>query len=68
LGKQILQYCIDNAPKLGIKTLFGFIFPHNEASLKLFRRFGFEDWGTLPNIAKLDGQEYGVKILGKRIC
>lgn len=68
LGKQILQYCIDNAPKFGIKTLLGFIFSHNEPSLKLFRHFGFEDWGTLPNIALLDGKEYGLKILGKRIA
>ncbi|MDR1677169.1 MAG: GNAT family N-acetyltransferase [Deltaproteobacteria bacterium] len=67
LGKQILQYCINNAPNFGIKTLLGFIFSHNEPSLKLFRYLGFEDWATLPNIAELDGQEYSVKILGKRI-
>lgn len=68
LGKQALQYCIDHAPALGIKTLLGFIFSHNEPSLKLFRHFGFEDWGTLPNIALLDGQEKSLKILGKRIA
>jgi L-amino acid N-acyltransferase YncA len=28
----------------GIKTLLGFIFAHNEPSLKLFRNAGFEDW------------------------
>jgi len=66
-GKRILQYCIDNAPKYGIKTLLGFIFEHNEPSLRLFRSFGFEDWATLPNIAELDRQERGLKILGKRI-
>ena len=68
LGKQILQYCLDKAPGFGIKTLLGFIFSHNEPSLKLFRQFGFEDWATLPNIASLDGQERGLKILGKRIA
>ena len=68
LGKEILQYCIHKAPDFGIKTLLGFIFSHNEPSLKLFRNFGFEDWATLPNIAVLDGQERGVKILGKRIA
>jgi phosphinothricin acetyltransferase len=68
LGKQILKYCLDNAPNFGIKTLLGFIFSHNEPSLKLFRHFGFEDWGALPNIALLDGQERGLKILGKRIA
>jgi phosphinothricin acetyltransferase len=68
LGKEILQYCIDRAIKFGVKTLLGFIFMHNEPSLKLFRHFGFEDWATLPNIAVLDGKERGLKILGKRIA
>ena len=67
LGKPVLQYCIDKAPDYGIKTLLGFIFSHNEPSLKLFRHLGFEEWGTLPNIAILDGHERSLKILGKRI-
>ena len=67
LGKEILKYCIENATRFGIKTLLGFIFSHNEPSLRLFRFLGFEDWATLPNIAILDGQEMGLKILGKRI-
>jgi len=67
LGKRILQYSLDRAPKLGVKTLLGFIFSHNEPSLRLFRHLGFEDWGTLPGIAVLDGQERGLKILGKRV-
>ncbi len=68
LGKAILQYCISKAPDYGIKTLLGFIFAHNESSLKLFRYFGFEDWATLPDIALLDDQERDLKILGKRIA
>lgn len=67
LGKEILQYSIDKAPQFGIRTLLGFIFSHNEQSLKLFRHFGFEDWATLPNIALLGGKERSLKILGKRI-
>ncbi|WCM41403.1 N-acetyltransferase family protein [Flavobacterium sp. CBA20B-1] len=67
-GKQILQHCMETAPELGIKTLLGFIFAHNHPSLKLFKDLGFNDWATLPNIAMLDGQEFGLKILGKRIA
>jgi L-amino acid N-acyltransferase YncA len=67
-GGQILQHSIDEAGKFGIHTLLGFIFSHNDHSLKLFRRFGFEDWATLPNIAVLDGIERSLKILGKRIA
>jgi phosphinothricin acetyltransferase len=68
IGKQVLQYAMLNAPHFGIKTLLGFIFSHNEPSLKLFRRLGFEEWATLPNIARLDGEEKGLKILGKRVA
>jgi len=67
LGKEVLQYCIDHAPAFGIKTLLGFIFSHNEQSLKLFRHFKFEDWATLPNIDILDGEERRLMILGKHI-
>jgi phosphinothricin acetyltransferase len=66
-GKKVLQYCIDNAGKLGVRTLLGFIFSHNEPSLKLFRHFGFEDWGILPDVAVLDGVERTLVILGKRL-
>ncbi|KXH81032.1 GNAT family N-acetyltransferase [Chryseobacterium kwangjuense] len=66
-GKNILQYCIDNAAKFGVKNLVALIFLHNEPSLKLFRHFGFEDWGTLPDVAVLDGVERSLKILGRRV-
>ena len=67
IGKKALHYAIDTAKELGIKTLLGFLFAHNEPSLKLFKHFGFEEWATLPNIAVLDGMERSLKILGKRI-
>ncbi len=66
-GKKVLQYCIDNAPKFDVKTLLGFIFLHNEPSLKLFRHFGFEDWGVFPDVAVLDGMERTLVILGKKL-
>jgi phosphinothricin acetyltransferase len=68
IGRRILQHSIAAAPRLGIKTLLGFIFAHNEPSLRLFHRLGFEDWATLPNVAMLDEIERSVKILGKRVA
>lgn len=67
-GKEILQYALDAAPALDIKTLLGFIFAHNMPSLQLFKRFGFEEWANLPNIAELDGIERSLIILGKRLA
>ena len=67
IGRQALQHAIEKAPLLGIKTLLGFIFSHNEQSIKLFRYFGFETWGNLPNIAELDGVERSLMIVGRRV-
>ncbi len=66
-GNIILQYCMDNAPALGIINLLGYIFAHNTASINLFLKMGFEEWADLKNIAVLDGIERSVKILGKRL-
>ena len=66
-GKKILQYCLDNAGKLDINILLGFIFAHNTPSLQLFTALGFEEWGHLKNIAVLDGIERSLKILGRRV-
>jgi len=66
-GKEVLQYSINKAKEFAVKNLLGYIFAHNEPSLKLFRQLGFEDWGHLPGIAVLDGMEKSLKILGKRI-
>ena len=67
LGRQLLAAALDKAPGLGIDTVLGFIFGHNVASLRLFRSFGFADWGTLPRVAVLDGVERDLVILGRRL-
>lgn len=67
LGKSLLEYAISACPKLGVKTMLGFIFGHNDPSLKLFKSFGFEEWAHLPNVAELDGIERDLIILGKRV-
>jgi phosphinothricin acetyltransferase len=68
LGQFLLKAAIEACPQLQIKTLLGFIFGHNEPSLKLFSNFSFERWAHLPNIAELDGIERDLVILGKRVC
>lgn len=67
LGSQLIERAIGRAPALGIDTLLGFIFGHNEPSLRLFRRHGFADWGRLPRVATLDGIERDLVIVGRRL-
>ena len=68
VGKQVVQHIIAEAPKFGVKTILGYIFSHNEPSIKLFKSAGFEVWARLPDIASLDGVERSLYIFGKRVA
>jgi L-amino acid N-acyltransferase YncA len=67
LGGILLQKAIEACAGLQIDTLLGFIFAHNQPSLKLLNKFGFTQWGYLPKVAKLDGIERDLVIVGRRI-
>jgi L-amino acid N-acyltransferase YncA len=67
LGRFMVTEALREAPALGLHTLLGFIFGHNEPSLSLFRAHGFETWGHLPRVAVLDGVERDLMILGRRV-
>lgn len=68
LGKRLLQEAIARSPAYGVDTLLGFIFGHNDPSLKLFRHFGFDEWANLPQVAVLDGVRRDLIILGKKLA
>jgi phosphinothricin acetyltransferase len=67
VGGTLLEKAIAHAPALGISALVGCIFGHNESSLRLFERFGFERWGFLPRVAKVDEIERDLVIVGRHI-
>jgi L-amino acid N-acyltransferase YncA len=67
LGSLMLEKAIQACPLLQIHTLLGFVFAHNEPSLRLLSKFGFSEWGHLPKIANLDGIERDLVIVGKRV-
>lgn len=66
-GKKILSYALTQCHQLKIETLVGFIFEKNKASLQLFRNMGFEEWGSLKDIAVIDNEYLSLKIYGKKI-
>jgi phosphinothricin acetyltransferase len=68
LANLLLQRAIDQAPTLGLKTLVGLIWGHNEPSLRLFAKHGFAQWGHLPRVALLHGLERDLIIVGRRVA
>jgi L-amino acid N-acyltransferase YncA len=67
IGAQLLGAAIERAPSLGYRSLVGLILGHNDASLRLFAKIGFERWGLLPKVANLDGVERDLVIVGRHL-
>jgi L-amino acid N-acyltransferase YncA len=67
VGRALLEKAIAHSPSLEISALIGCIFGHNEQSLRLFERLGFERWGFLPRIARVDDIERDLVIVGLHV-
>lgn len=68
VGGALLDHALAYAPDCGIKTVLAFIFAHNVASIQLYLRRHFTQWGRLPGVCEMDGKEFDVVIYGKRIA
>lgn len=67
IGRALLALALERAPDLGLSTLLGLVFAHNAASVTLLGGVGFERWGHLPQVARIDGRERDVLVLGRRV-
>lgn len=67
LGKQILSYCIEIAPTIGIENILALIFGTNKGSIALFEKYGFEHAGSLKQLAKFDDHYQDLEIFVKRV-
>jgi phosphinothricin acetyltransferase len=68
LATRLMEEAVARAGGLGIQTFLGFVFAHNDRSVALCHKFGFETWGRLPRVAVLDGIERDLLILGRRVA
>lgn len=68
LGSFLIEQAVARAPGLGIETLTATIFASNTGSIALFRRMGFETWGRMPRVARLEGVEKDLVLVGRRLA
>lgn len=66
-GQDLLGYMLMKAAGLSIYRIIGLVFAHNYPSLRLFAKFGFEEWGRLPEVCDMGNMLADVVILGKKI-
>lgn len=67
VGRELLEEMIRRAPARGFHSLVGLVFAMNQPSIALFRAAGFEQWGLLPGIARVDGETRDLTILGREV-
>lgn len=66
VGRELLATVIESSERAGIWTLQTGVFPENEPSLKLLRRYGFRALGTQERIGRLHGVWRDVVLLERR--
>ena len=66
VGSQLLAALIAAAEEEGFWTLQAHIFPENEASLRLVRKFGFRDVGVRKRLGQMNGVWRDVLLLERR--
>ncbi len=64
LGSLLTRWMLTQAPSLGIRNVVALIFAHNQPSLGLFYKLGFEQWGYMPQVCDMQGFVADVVMLG----
>ena len=67
LGSLLTRWMLTQAPSLGIHNVVALIFAHNQPSLGLFRKLGFEQWGYMPKVCDMQGFIADVVMLSKAV-
>lgn len=67
IGRTLLGHAISEAPGLGYSVLIAILLGGNIPSIRLLETYGFERWGSMPGIARIEGAEadhlyYGLKL------
>lgn len=68
LGSLLTRWMLTQAPSLGICNVVALIFAHNQPSLGLFTKLGFEQWGYMPQVCDMQGFTADVVMLGKALA
>jgi L-amino acid N-acyltransferase YncA len=66
IASRLMDQMIQSSELNGIWTLFSSVFPENEATLRLHKKFGFRIIGIREKIAKLDGKWRDTILLERR--
>ena len=67
VGSSLMGHSMNAASDYGFSVLIAILLNRNPASIALLLKFGFEEWGRMPGIARIDEQDadhlyYGLRL------
>lgn len=67
IGSKLLLHAMEECKKIGVETILAFIFENNPGSIHFFKKYGFEQYGLLPDVAEIDQKKISLVIYGHRL-
>jgi len=67
IAGKLMEHCLNWCKGNRVHTLLTFIMAHNIPSINLMKKYGFEEWGRLPQIAKFESGTFDHTIFGKKL-
>ncbi len=67
IGSALMQYAIQDAPRTGRRVFLAILLEWNTASIRLLEKFGFQEWGRMPEVAEYDGRLCGHLYYGRKV-
>lgn len=67
IGSALLAHALADAARIEKKVFLAIVLEWNVASVRLLNKFGFERWGTLPEVAEFDGKVCGHLYYGRKV-
>ncbi len=65
IGSRLMEYALAESRRMKKRVLFAVIIEGNAASVALLKKFGFEQWGCLPQVIACYGEVRGQIYFGK---
>jgi phosphinothricin acetyltransferase len=67
IGSKLVCHTIDAARVLGYKSILAVLLSGNEASVAIIKKFNFEKWGIMPDIAEMGENVYSHWYFGLKL-
>ena len=62
----MIEHALTEAPKLVFRAVFAILLDKNPRSIGLLQKFGFEQWGHMPDIADFGNERCGHLYFGRQ--